>query len=265
MGGSRRGLIAAGAGALLLPRAQSQVLAQVQAQAQAGGRLVLVNTVYPPLVNPPGHASGEGVDIEVAREALRRGGDGRDWPLDIQWVPWKRALSMLELGRADFTTTVNHAPERERFLSFSTGYRDGTRYLFFTRRSAGLRLRTLSDLRGHRLALAEGFFYPEDVLALAAGNVHRGRDVAAAVQLVDAGRAEVAIVSHLAGLWAVREHRLAGALERQPLEFFKPSPVYMAFSRASTRAPAALAALNAGLASMRRDGSIARIERRYLR
>lgn len=251
----RRHLLAAGATALAAPWAL--------AGPQDLEPLVLANTVYSPLVNPQGDPNGEGVDIEVAREALRRG--GAPWPVTVQWVPWKRVLFMLERGLADFTTTVNFSPERERFLSFSDGYRNGTRYFFFSRKGLNLKLRTLEDLRGHRLALAEGFFYPEPVLAMVGKSVEYGKDVATAVRLVEASRAEVVIVSHLAGLWAVRQQQLEAVLERQPLEFMKPSPVYMAFSRERPRAAAALAAMNTGLASMRSDGSIARIEARYMR
>jgi polar amino acid transport system substrate-binding protein len=261
---TRRHFLVGGAAALASPWAPGQPASAPSGSVPSGpSPLVLANAVYPPLVNPRGHASGEGIDIDIAREALRRG--GAEWPLEIQWVPWKRVLSMLERGLADFTTTVNFSPERERFLRFSSGYRQGTRYHFYSRKGAGLNVRKLEDLRGHRLALSEGFIYPEPVLQMVGKAVEYGKDVAAAVRLVEAGRAEVVIVSHLAGLWAIREQGLAGALERQPFELLKTSPVFMAFSRASPRAEAALAAMNAGLASMKRDGSIVRIEQRYLR
>jgi len=231
--------------------------------APAGGTLVLANAVYPPLVNPQGHPGGEGIDIEIAREALRRG--GYTGAIEIQWVPWKRALSMLERGTADFTTTVNHSADRDRFLRWSQAYRAGVRYHFYTRKGSPLNLQQLEDLHGHSLALSAGFIYPQAVLSAAAGRVEYGRDVAGAVQLVVRERAEVVIVSALAGTWEIRQLGLADALERQPLEHFNPEPTFMGFSKNSPRSTAALAAMDTGLASMQRDGSIARIEKRYVR
>ena len=249
---SRRSLLAAGAAALALP-----------AWAEAPPTtLVLVNTVYPPLVNPQGHACGEGIDIEIAREALRRGGHGGD--IDIQWVPWKRALFMLERGLADFTTTVNHSAERERFLRFSASYRAGKHYDFYTRRGSGLNLARLEDLRGLKLAVGAGYIYPQAVLEQLNGRVEYARDVSTAVQLVEHERADVVIVTTLVGLWEVRNLGLIGHLERQPLQYFNREPTFMGFSRASPRAMAALPAMDAGLASMLRDGSITRIEKRYV-
>ncbi|MFG6467234.1 substrate-binding periplasmic protein [Roseateles sp. BYS87W] len=225
--------------------------------------LLLVNTVYPPLVNPAGHSSGEGIDVDIAREALRRG--GYTGAVELQWVPWKRALFMLEHGQADFTTTVNHSADRERFLRFSTSYRAGKRYHFYTRRGAGLKLEKLADLHGLRLALSAGYLYPQVVLDQAAGQLEHARDVGAAVQLVEQQRADVVLVTALVGAWEIRQLGLADRLERQPLQHFNPEPTYMAFAKASPRAAAAQAAMDAGLAAMLRDGSITRIERRYVR
>lgn len=245
-----------GSGALLLPGWAS-------AAATDSGPLVLANTVYSPLVNPPGHASGEGVDVDIAREALRRGG----WRggIEVQWVPWKRVLFMLERGLADFTTTVNHSPDRDRFLRWSTSYRAGKHYHFYTRRGAALKLEKLQDLQGLRLAVSSGYIYPQPVLDQVQGRLEMARDVAAAVQLVEHQRADVVIVTALVGLWEIRQLDLGDRLERQPLQHFNPEPTFMGFAKASPRTPAALAAMDAGLAAMLRDGSIGRIEKRYVR
>src|SRR5204863_455217 len=78
---TRRRFLTGSAAALALPWA----LAETGASAPGTGTLVLANAIYPPLVNPQGHASGEGVDIEIAREALHRG--GYTGAIEIQWVP----------------------------------------------------------------------------------------------------------------------------------------------------------------------------------
>lgn len=249
---TRRRLLALGAASL----------APAWALADTAAPLVLVNTIYPPLVNPPGDASGEGIDIEIAREALRRGGHAG--PIDIQWVPWKRALFMLEHGKADFTTTVNYSTERDRFLRWSLSYRAGKHYHFYTRRGAGRQLSRLQDLQGLRLALSAGYIYPKAVLDQVGGRVEYGRDVSAAVQLVERDRADVVLVTALVGQWEVRRLGLADRLDRQPLEHFNPEPTFMGFSKSSPRSAAAVAAMDAGLAGMQRDGSIARMEKRYM-
>ena len=253
---TRRRALVTGASALAMPWAHAE-----PALAPTAGTLVLANTVYPPLVNPQGHASGEGIDIEIAREALKRGGYAG--AIEVQWVPWKRALFMLERGLADFTTTVNHSAERDRFLRWSVSYRAGKHYDFYTRHGSGLKVERLQDLSGLRLALSAGYIYPQAVLDQVNGRVEYARDVGAAVQLVEHERADVVIVTTLVGLWEVRHLGLVNRLDRQPLQHFNPEPTFMGFSKNSPRSAAALAAMDAGLASMQRDGSIARIEKRY--
>lgn len=256
---TRRRLLTLGAAAL----APGWARAEAPASAPAGGTLVLVNAVYPPLVNPQGHASGEGIDIEIAREALKRGGHAG--AIEIQWVPWKRALFMLERGTADFTTTVNYSTERDRFLRWSVSYRAGKNYHFYTRSGSGLKLERLQDLRGLRLAVSAGYIYPKAVLEQVDGHVEYARDVSTAVQLVERERADVVIVTALVGLWEVHHLGLVSRLDRQPLQHFNPEPTFMGFSKNSPRSMAALAAMDMGLASMQRDGSITRIEKRYVR
>ncbi|RZL05438.1 MAG: transporter substrate-binding domain-containing protein, partial [Rubrivivax sp.] len=219
--GTRRRLLACGAAVL----APGWARAEAAASAPASGTLVLVNTVYPPLVNPKGHASGEGIDIEIAREALKRGGHAGD--IEIQWVPWKRALFMLERGMADFTTTVNYSTERDRFLRWSSSYRAGKNYHFYTRSGTGRKLERLHDLRGLRLAVSAGYIYPQPVLEQVDGHIEYARDVGTAVQLVERGRADVVIVTALVGLWEVRHLGLVGRLDRQPLQHFNPEPTFM--------------------------------------
>ena len=222
--------------------------------------LLMVNTIYPPFINPPGHPSGEGIDVEIAREALQRGGG---YTVELQLLPWKRALRLLELGEADFTTTISRSGARDKFLGWSQGYRTAGDYRFYSRKGSGLLLTDLQGLKGKRLGVIAGFVYPPLVLRDAGAVIETARDITAAFQMLLAGRTDYIVVTAIAGLWEIRERGFKDWLDKQPFEHASDSPNYMAFSLARKPA-AALAAMEAGLASMRRDGSIGRIERKYL-
>lgn len=221
--------------------------------------LVLVNAPYPPYVNPPGDPSGEGIDIEIAREALRRSG----YSIKLRIVPWKRVLVMLENGEADFTTTISRNGDRSRYLAWTPGYRNSVRYHFYGRKGGKVVLRQLADLDGRSLGLTTGFFFPPAITERLGVSLQTGSSVAQTVQMLDAGRADFIVVNALAGAWEIRRLGLAERLEQQPLVYASNSPTYMAFSRARNFS-AHLAALNAGLASMEKDGSLTLIEKKYL-
>lgn len=230
--------------------------------APAPQQLTLVNAAYPPFVNAPGHPRGEGIDIEIAREALRRGGAGR-FTLAVEIVPWRRALFMLEHGTADFTTTSARTPERERFLDWSGPYRVRISYRFYSRKGADVQVKHLPDLARYRLGLSAGFFYPAPILAQTGTHTEQAKDIAGVVKLLQAGRVELIVLSNYAGVWEIREQGVADQLQAQPFEYANKNAAYMAFSRARDNTEAR-AAMTAGLTAMLQDGSVARIERKYL-
>lgn len=225
----------------------------------AGERLLLVNTPYPPFVNPAGDPQGEGIDIEIAREALARAG----YEVEVRLVPWKRALFMLERGEADVTTTISKNGDRDRFLAWTNGYRTSVRYHFYTRSDASFTVQKLEDLDGHVLGLTTGFFYPSKLTERNQQTVRTGGSLSATVQMLHAGRTEVIIVNGLAGAWEIQRLKLAQELRLQPFTYSSDSPTYMAFSRARGRTKA-LEDLNAALAAMAKDGTIAKIEKKYV-
>lgn len=239
--------------------ALSAPLAALGAAAPAWGSpaLLLVNTVYPPFVNPAGHADGEGMDVEMARAALARLG----LRCELELVPWKRALLMLEWGRADFTTTISRRDDRDRFLYWSAPYRSGANYRFYCL-PGGPAVHSLADLRGLRLGVVAGFHYPPPIVQDAGAKLVQGRDIAALAAMLRAGRTDCMVVTAIAGAWEVRQLGLEQQLLRQAFEHHSDSPNYLAFSKARTE-PAFMPRLDAALKALAQDGTLARIERKY--
>lgn len=247
---SRRPWLVATAGSLLASRPVS---------ASAGTVLTMVNTVYPPFVNEPGDPGGEGLDVELARELLRRAGYG----MQLRLRPWKRVLLELETGQADFTTTISRRDDRDRFLAWSPAYRKGADYCFYARPDAVHALSQLDDLRGRTLGVVSGFHYPPPLLEVPGLRLVPGRDVAMLVQMLLARRSDFMVATAIAGAWELRQRGLQQQLQRQAYVYRSDSPNYLGFSRARPQALAALPAVAAALEGMVKDGTLRRIERRY--
>lgn len=224
-------------------------------------KLLLVTATYPPFVHEAGSQHGEGMDIEIAREAMRRGG----YELEILFVPWKRALLMLERGEADLTTTISRSGDRDRYLVWSRGYRNWVRYHFYARASHMQSLTQLEDLDGMALGVSSGFFYPDAIVkpVHTTVRIEPGKDLSTTVTMLLAGRTDYIVVNGLAGAWEIQQMGVKDALTRQPLVYNSDSPTYMAFSKAKPYILQAQAAMDKGLTSMERDGTLARIERKY--
>ena len=218
----------------------------------------MVNTVYQPFVNPPGHPIGEGMDVALAREALKRAG----YDLAIELLPWRRVLYMLKAGLADFTTTISRRDDREAYLSFTAPYRLGANYRFYTRRGSPVRIASLDDLRNLRMGVIEGFHYPPTLLSQPGIRTVAGREIGSLVAMLMANRTDCLLVTAIAGAWEIRERGLDAQVERQPYEWESDSPNYLAFSTARLGGDT-LASVSAALVQMGRDGTQARIEKRY--
>lgn len=229
--------------------------------AETGTELLMVTAAAEPFILPPGHPLGEGIDIDLAREALQRGGGYR---LKVEHVPWRRVLVMLQAGQADLSAGVHVTPERRQFLAFSQGYGGPVRFGFYARQDSGIRIQRLADLAGRRLGLMAGAVFPEALQAAMTGPVETTVDLHGQMRMLAAGRVEVVVGNELPARWLVKTQAYGAPLQRQPLTFDSGAPTQMAFSRQRPGHEAALAAMNRGLALLARENRWAALERRYL-
>ena len=220
--------------------------------------LTMVNTVYAPFVNPPDHPHGEGMDVELAREALRRAGFG----MRVEYVPWRRVLMLLRHGQADFTTTISRREDRSDYLHWSSAYRRGANYRIYTREGAALEIHSLADLAGRRIGVIEGFHYPPVLLRQTGSVLVPGRDIGSLVAMLIAERTDVLLVTAIAGAWEIRQRGLDARVQRQPYEYTSDSPNYLGFAKSRVDAEV-VTAVGQALVSMSRDGAQTRIEARY--
>lgn len=229
--------------------------------ALPGSELLLVTAAAEPYVLPPGHPLGEGIDLDLAREALMRGGGYR---LRVEHVPWRRVLVMLRAGQADLSAGVHDTAERREFLAFSQSYGGPVRYSFLTRREGGPSIRRLADLRGKRLGLMAGAVFPEALQAVMTGPIELTLDLNSQLRMLAAGRVEVVVGNELPARWLLQHQSYGADLQRQPFTFDTGTPTQMAFSRQRPGYEDALAAMNRGLAMLARENRWATLEARYL-
>jgi polar amino acid transport system substrate-binding protein len=240
-------------------------LAGLPAWAGASGprELLLAAAPLPPYVLEAGHPAGDGIDIDIAREALRLGGGYR---LRVERLPWRRVLAMLEQGEADLTNAARDTPERRQFLAFSRGYGGNVLHDFYMRRERGQAVRRLVDLSSLHVGVVAGFAFPPHLQAALQGPMDQAINLPTLMRMVAARRVEVAVVNHLPGRWLLQELGLADQLLRQPYSHDSGDQTHMAVSRAKPDQAAIVAALDRGLAMLARaPGGWARFEAPYLK
>jgi len=214
--------------------------------------LKLVAAIDAPYVLPPGHALGEGVDVDIARAALRLGGG---LELRLERVPFRRALALLEWGEADLTLGLANTPERARYLAFSRPYGHESWYVFLRASAAATRVRGLNDLRALRVGLVRGFAYPaalQAALGTSPPTLATSRE--ALLRMAAVGHVDVAVAERLTANWLLRELGLERALQIENFLLRGGGSPLMGLSRRSVPAMAALDAMNRGLARLETGG-----------
>lgn len=84
-------------------------------QANAAGTLRCVSLDYPPLIFAGADGKPQGIAVDVVNEVMSRAG----WKVELEVLPWARALNLMQQGERDCIFTIFKTPERETFLDFS--------------------------------------------------------------------------------------------------------------------------------------------------
>lgn len=175
-----------------------------RAQRQVGGQpavpdrtLRLGCNEWPPYVGAAG-APEEGFAVDLTREALRRMG----WRLEFRSRPWARCLEEMRRGDLDGVLCAYYVPERQWHFGrvpLGLGPEWSDEFVVLRRRGSAWQYRSAGDLKTARLALVDGYAYPEPIAGRLRGNraglaMVTGDDpTPRLVELVARGRAEATV------------------------------------------------------------------------
>lgn len=194
-----------------------------------------------------------GSTTDKVREVMARAGIGHT----IELLPWKRALTMALQRRDGCVFSTARTADRERLFKW-VGPIDGATWVLKGRADRKFRLRSLEDARPYRIGTYHGDAR-DQFLRERGFTVDPAPDEALNPRKLMVGRID---------LWATNLRR-GGSLAEQngwdgqivTVLSFHRTQAYLACNRA---VPDALVGkMNAAVASMQRDGTMQRLERKY--
>jgi len=111
----------------------------------------------------------KGINVTTVRAVLKRLGHDSN---QIVSASWERCLQCIESGHDHAAFSAMKTRERMEYAIFPDEPLGTSHWVFFIRedRSDSLRFRTLNDLKGRRIGIVKGFYYPPDLLAYAKNN-----------------------------------------------------------------------------------------------
>ncbi|MFA9217643.1 MAG: substrate-binding periplasmic protein [Sphingomonadaceae bacterium] len=228
------------------------LLASLVSVSAAAAPLLLTTEQSPPSSMRGADGQLTGRETDKVREMLAR--TGTDYKLDL--LPWKRAYTMALTQSATCVYSTSRTPEREPLFKW-IGPTDEAEWMFWGRADHSFPLKTLDDARKLRIGTYHGDAR-DDYLRSRGFNVESVSNDMANPQKVLMNRIDLWAVAIRVGA-QMPPYDWAGKVV--PLLVFNRVKVYVA---CNLSVPDELVArLNAALDEMRRDGSMARIERKY--
>lgn len=97
-----------------------------------------------------------GFSAKLVTEVLKR----MNVPImGITAYPWKRALTMMERGKADALFSANYDQARTAFAHYPKEPLISTPWVLWVKKNNGLSFKTLTDLKGKHVGIVRGYIY----------------------------------------------------------------------------------------------------------
>lgn len=219
---------------------------------------------YSPYIQDNAPLPATGVAADIVNTAFRR----MRQPVAFEFLPFPRALAYLNDGTSDAMFTLRKTPQREQLYRFSRLPLLQQDVVVFARTAATLRFSgDLRQLTGQTIGVVHRTSYGAAFDALSAAGQFSKLEYSASHAMnfrkLLGGRMDVALCSREVGLAIVRE---LGA--SQKIKILGP-PVgrydsYIVFNK-KTVPPALVARFDKQLVEMEKDGTLARLHRKYAR
>lgn len=226
------------------------------AAATCPEKVLFVDEPYPPyILGEVGSMAEEGITIDFLRELFSR----MKIDVNVQLMPWARALKTLEYGKADGVALLIPSEERGEYLAFTDKVLVNQEVIcYLPQRHADFSWQNYESLEPYTIGLVRGYVYGADFMKaseLLEYKIVYSSSSEKSLELLLAGRVDLIVEDETTFKGLVEKHPEWKALIACSA---KPVSTYdwcMGISRKSPLV-ACMDAINATLAAMRADGTL---------
>jgi len=220
--------------------------------ALADNTVVMATTEFAPYMGA--QLNHQGVAVAIAAEAFRREG----YTLQIRFLPWVRGLAYAKEGKVDGMVGMWYSQERTQWFAYSRSVMSN-KIGFYERRDNPIAFTDLAKLKPYTIGVVRAYANPP---AFDAAHLHTDEAVDDITNLrkLAAGRLDLVLIDK-----AVAQYLIDNSLPelKGQLQWIEPPvdilPLYVGLSKQAPDFQKKLTALNAGMESMQRDGTLTRL------
>ena len=221
-------------------------------RALADETVVMTTAEFAPYMGS--QLSQQGVFVEIATEAFKREG----YTLQVRFLPWVRGLAYAKEGKVDGVIGLWYSQERSQWFAYSRSV-ISNKIGFYERRDKPIAFTDLAQLKPYTIGVVRAYANPP---AFDAAHLHTDEAVDDITNLrkLAAGRLDLVLIDK-----AVAHYLIDNSLPelKGQLQWIEPPvdilPLYVGLSKQTPDFEKKLAALNAGMDSMQKDGTLARL------
>ncbi|MEH6404393.1 MAG: transporter substrate-binding domain-containing protein [Sneathiella sp.] len=224
--------------------------------ALGDGSAVFACNEFPPYKMEKSASGLPGFDVEFLKESFRRVGIS----VDIQYMPWKRALEQARKGQVNGVCSCSRTQEREEYLYFSSPLGKASSGLFSLIENNYSSLNTIEEIGSQSVGVIRGYNLLENLHEAKAKNIYELSNERQGLKMLLKGR-----LDFYYSYEAPTRYYLAKQKHSDKI-FYKETTLkhyYSCFSKASEGSEKLLEKFNAGLALIRNDGTYDKILTKY--
>lgn len=117
-------------------------------------KLVFATSEWPPYVISE-NENPSGLNTETVRKLCQRLG----FELEIQVLPWKRALLHIKEGKADALFAPRYTEERAKFMYYMSEPLNIEKTVILARKGSNMKISKIDDLKGKVVGVVRGYVY----------------------------------------------------------------------------------------------------------
>ena len=217
----------------------------------------LATLEWPPYVGK--ELNNYGVTVEIVTTCFRNAG----YEVEINFLPWPRALEYVREGKLDAAFPAYYSDERAQEFALSEPFAKGP-LVFFKRKNKLISFTSLEGLKGYRIGVVYGYvnasdFDDADYLDKRAVNSDK-QNLSKLIQ----NRIDLAVIDLYTANHILKTELPEGVALLEPLlPPFREMQLYVAFSKKSNGYEQIRKAFNVSLKKLRDEGRLASILQKY--
>lgn len=205
----------------------------------------------------------KGLAVDVVSEAFKRQG----YTVELQMLPWTRALQMVQDGDADGIFCAFYSEERGEYLQYLDEPLAYEAQFVYTPKGSPVKFDgTIESLKPYRIGMIQDYFFGaefENAKKSGELKVEEVTDLPTDIQKLLEGRIDAMVDHHLSTLYYLKKMGVQDKVIEQPTPLREPEGLYLCFSKKRNVDPELIRKIDEELVKMKGDGSYKEIINRY--